>query len=149
MLKSLARRIAHRWSRIEVTIVRLNTAKPLSRRLSRSRDEQLDRALSAAGLERGALFTAYKGNARHRKRMAAMMARFRIDTDRACAAFWPELKEADDLCADCPHAHRCMRLLEWGVRDETVRRICPNARLFDRIALDQRLGRALDSARQQ
>lgn len=134
MLTRLTRRTARCWCRMEVAVVRFNTAKPLRRRLSRSTDEQLDRALSAAELGRADLFTALKGNARHRKRMSAMMTRFRMDREQASEAFWPELREADSICADCPHVRRCMRLLEWDIGDTTARAFCPNAKLYDRIA---------------
>ena len=145
MLTRLTRRTARYWRRMEVATVRFHTAKPLRRRLSRSTDEQLDRALVAAELRRSDLFTVFKGNARHRKRMAAMMTRFRLDRRRATQAFWPELREADSICADCPHVRRCIRLLEWGIGDTTARVFCPNARLYDRIAM---AGRAADSTDQ-
>jgi hypothetical protein len=127
---------------MEVAVVRFNTAKPLRRRLSRSTDEQVDRALSAAELRRDDLFAVFKGNARHRKRMGAMMTRFRLNRRQASDAFWPELREADSICADCPHVRRCVRLLEWGIGDTTARAFCPNAQLYDRIAI---AGRAADS----
>ena len=142
MLTRLTRRTARYWCRMEVAVVRFNTAKPLRRRLSRSTDEQVDRALSAAELRRSDLFTVFKGNARHRKRMAAMMSRFRLNRRQASDAFWPELREADSICADCPHVRRCVRLLEWDIGDRTARVFCPNAQLYDRIAI---AGRAADS----
>ena len=138
MLKRLTRRLARRYRRAETVVIRWNTARPLRRRLSRSTDQALDRALRAAGLQRSDLFTAFKGNARHRKRLAAMMLRFQIDRREATAAFWPQLREADSRCADCPRARRCMRLLKWGVRDDAARLFCPNAALFDEIALTGR-----------
>ena len=122
MLKRLTRRLARRYRRAETVVVRWNTARPLRRRLSRSTDQALDRALRAASLDRSDLFTAFKGNARHRKRLAAMMLRVQIDRRQAAAAFWPQLREADSRCADCPRARRCMRtsqraqgLLIWPV----------------------------------
>lgn len=141
MLNRLAWRFARRYRRLEVTVVRWNTARPLRRRLSRSSDRELDRALSAVGLRRRNLFTAFRGNARHRKRMAAMMERFGVDRGLAAEAFWPALRAADSRCADCPNVRRCVRLLKWGVRDDAARVFCPNATLFDEIALAGR-GRA-------
>jgi hypothetical protein len=134
MLIRLTRRLARRYRRAEVTLVRWNTAKPLRRRLSRTSDQALDRALSAARMDRGDLFTPFKGNAKHRKRMAAMMARFRLDRTRACESFWPELREAENVCADCSKVRRCVRLQKWGLRRDAARLFCPNAALFDKIA---------------
>ena len=139
MLDRLTRRLARRYRRAEVAVVRWNTAKPLRRRLSRSSDQAIDRALAATRLGRSDLFTAFKGNARHRKRMAAMMARLGVDRTLAVEAFWPQLREADSRCADCPNVRRCTRLLKWGVRDDAARVFCPNAALFDEIA---RVGRS-------
>jgi len=138
MLIRLTRRLARRYRRTEVTVVRWNTAKPLRRRLSRTSDQALHRALSAAGMDRGDLFTAFKGNARHRKRLAAMMDRFGVDRALAAEAHWPALREADSLCADCPNVRRCTRLLKWGLRDDAARVFCPNAALFDEIARAER-----------
>ena len=135
MLIRLTRRLARRYRRAEVTVVRWNTAKPLRRRLSRSSDQALDRALSAARMARGDLFTPFKGNARHRKRLAAMMTRFGVDRALAAEVHWPALREAESLCADCPNVRRCARLLKWGLRDDAARVFCPNAALFDQIAL--------------
>lgn len=135
MLHRLARRIARRVRRMQIMIVRWQTAKPLRRRLSRSTDEDLDRALSAARMERGDLFTPFKGNARHRKRTAVMMARFDLDRAVACESFWPELREADGFCADCPNVRRCVSRLKWGLRKDQARLFCPNAALFDQIAV--------------
>lgn len=135
MLNRLAPRVARRIRRMQIMIVRWRTAKPLRRRLSRSTDEDLDRALSAARMQRGDLFAPFKGNARHRKRMAAMMARFHLDRAAACESSWPELREADGFCADCPNVRRCVRLLKWGLRKDEARLFCPNAALYDRIAI--------------
>ncbi len=140
MLIRLTRRLARRYRRAEVTLVRWNTDKPLRRRLSRTSDQALDRALSAARMERGDLFTPFKGNARHRKRLAAMMTRFGVDRALAAEVHWPALREADSLCADCPNVRRCARLLRWGVRDDAARVFCPNAALFDEIARAGRSG---------
>ncbi len=140
MLIRLTRRLARRYRRAEVTLVRWNTDKPLRRRLSRSSDQALDRALSAARMGRGDLFTPFKGNARHRKRLAAMMTRFGVDRALAAEAHWPALRQADSLCADCPNVRRCTRLLKWGLRDDAARVFCPNAALFDEIALVGRSG---------
>lgn len=134
MLKRLSRRFARHYRRAEVAVARWNTAKPLRRRLSRSSDEALDRALAAAGLGRADLFTAFKGNARHRKRLAAMMDRLGVDRRHATKAFWSELREVDSRCADCGNVRRCTRLLKWGLRDDAARVFCPNAALFDEIA---------------
>ena len=134
MLTRLTRRLARRYRRAEVAVVRWNTAKPLRRRLSRSSDCDLDLALAAAGMKRSDLFTPFRGNARHRKRLAAMMAHLQVDRDLAVEAFWPQLREADTHCADCPKVRRCMRLLKWGGRNDAARVFCPNAALFDEIA---------------
>ena len=147
MLKSVAGSVSRHLSRVTVTIVRFTTARPLRLPLARSGDACLDKALAAAGLRRGALFTAYRGNARHRKYMAAMMTCFHIDRERACEAFWPELREADALCADCPSVRRCARHLAWGLRGEAARTFCPNADLFDEIARAQAAEQTADSPR--
>ncbi len=135
MSRRLARSILRRIRRMRITIARWQTAKPLRRRLSRSTDRDLDRALSAARMQRGDLFTPFKGNAKHRKRMAAMMARFHLDRTQACESFWPELRDADGVCADCPKVRRCVRLQKWGLRRDAARLFCPNAALFDNIAV--------------
>ena len=142
MLPRLTRRTARCWCRMEAAVARFNTAKPLRRRLSRSTDEQLDGALSSVELERADLFTAFRGNARHRKRMAAMMTRFRIDRRQSSEAFRSELRDADSICANCPHVNRCVRLLEWDIGDAMARAFCPNAKLYDRIAIAAQAARA-------
>ena len=146
MLDRLAPRIARRIRRLQIMIVRWQTAKPLKRRLSRSTDEDLDRALSAARMRRADLFTPFKGNARHRKRMAAMMARFHLDRAQVCESSWPELRKADGLCADCPNVRRCVRLLKWGLRKDEARLFCPNAALYDRMAVAGNRRQAHDAA---
>ena len=147
MFSFTKQRTARRFRRIGVAIVRSNTAKPLRRRLSRSTDQQLDRALSAADLRRGDLFTPFKGNAAHRKRLASMMARFRIDPQLASEAFWPELQAADSVCADCPNVRRCVRLLQECSGDDWARVLCPTFRLFGEMAMVDRAVRAVLAVR--
>ncbi len=138
MLKRSARRVLRQLRRMQIKLVRWQTAKPLRRRLSRSTDGNLDRALSAAKMQRGDLFTPFKGNAKHRKRMAAIMAHFHLDRAQACESFWPELRDADGVCADCSKVRRCVRLQKWGLRSDAARLFCPNAALFDEIAAAER-----------
>jgi hypothetical protein len=111
----------------------------LDRPLGRIPDRDIDRALETRGQTRADLFTAAGAGARHRVRMARMIAAHRIDVRRAVRVHWRLLKTADNYCSHCPAPERCKFWLDRGVHDGTEpKRFCPNARLFSDIAARQK-----------
>lgn len=118
----------------------------LARSLGRLSDAEIDEALKAAGLCREGLFIARNAIARHRTRMAHMLAMLGIDIADAVRDHWTALKDADQRCSLCPNVGRCRRWLEWGQVNDAPQVFCPNAGVFDAIGADQakrQLGRYL------
>lgn len=106
----------------------------LRRELSCFSDEQLERVLADAGMSQGDLAAIFKGRARNRSLMAAMMEHFGVRPKEAGLRYWGALRDAERVCAHCSSVRRCRRWLEWGARNDAPRVFCPNAPLFDEIA---------------
>jgi len=112
----------------------------LAHPLNGARDAQIDAALEQRGIGREDLFRPSKAVTPHRKRLACMLAVFRIDVGRAVAEHWQELKAADGHCRDCRESSRCNRWLEWAWTtefDSAPMVFCPNAQLWSAIAQEQ------------
>ena len=106
----------------------------LSGPLSYYSDDELDRALDAAGVLRAYLFTDAPRNAPYRRRMAKLMAHFGIAPELVVKQFWNALRAADKVCQECGNRQRCTNWLDWPASDHAPRVICPNAETFDAIA---------------
>ena len=118
----------------------------LARALEHLDDREIDSALRRAGLSRAKLLTPRDAIARHRVRMAHMLAALGIDVRDAVERNWDVLKEADRKCSMCREAGRCRRWLDWGRLNDAPQVFCPNAALFQDIGADQalrKLGRYL------
>ena len=105
--------------------------------LSQAGDYQIDAALKQDGITRTDLFSPSRAIARHRTRLAWMLALWGIDVPRATREHWQELKVADEQCNHCPNTGRCTRWLEWGQFNAAPMVFCPNAELWSAIALEQ------------
>jgi hypothetical protein len=116
----------------------------LSRTLENLCDDAIDRALRYAGLSRAQLFTSKNAIARHRVRMAYMLAALDVDVDDAVQGNWEAFKEADRNCSLCRQPGRCRRWLDWGQINDAPRMFCPNADLFLKIRADQENSRCTD-----
>jgi hypothetical protein len=115
-------------------LFRLNT------QLSRLSDTRLNRWTARAGIERGDLFTVFKGNAAHRQLMARMLVHFNVEPTTAAVQYWQALRNAEAICTCCPNVGRCERWLRWGRKNNAPNIFCPNAALFRRLESLQRAG---------
>ena len=134
MRKIMARSRAASLSRLLDLLVLTTSGKRLRRSLVRSPSEEIDRVLDSIGITRGQLFTAFPGNARHRRRLAFMLNHFGVDPDFATHSHWDALRRADEKCFHCPNVRRCRSWISWGARNDAPRVFCVNAALFDELA---------------
>ena len=125
-------------SRLPLMLARIRSSKRLRRCLSRMSSAEVDQALAQVGRNRAQLFTDFKGNAKHRRRMIFMMRHFRVDPDFATHSHWEALRRADSACFTCHNVPRCKSWMSWGARNDAPRVFCPNAELFDEIACGER-----------
>ena len=116
-------------------------AHPISSRT----DEEIDTALTRAGLARKDLFTPGGAIAQYRLRMACMLQALGIKVDLAVNEHWAAFKKADGKCSRCAETGRCHRWLEWGRPTAAPTMFCPNARLFLSIVEEQVESRARDN----
>ena len=105
--------------------------------IGRTPDRIIDRLLSELGQTRSDLFTPKGARARHRVRMAHMLAAYRVDVPRAVEEHWEQLKAADNYCHYCPDPTRCQHWLERPWHEEAPKVFCPNETLFSAIASGQ------------
>lgn len=103
---------------------------PVRRPLTETTDAGIDYVLGRLGMTRAELFRDFPGNAAHRCRLAAMLARLGIDPAEAVLRAWPALREADLRCSRCPSASRCEVWLREDGESGTVPSFCPNAPLL-------------------
>jgi len=134
MRKITARSRAASLSRLHDLLAFMTSGKRLRRSLARSSSDEIDRVLDRIGITRSQLFTAFPGNARHRRRMAFMLNHFRVDPDFATHSHWDALRRADETCTHCPNVRRCRSWISWGARNDAPRLFCPSAALFDELA---------------
>lgn len=116
---------------------RLLNDDPLLRPLGRTADSKIDEALATRTLERADLFKRGNTFAPHRHRIAAMLAVHKLSPRQIVAHHWPELKDADQLCASCINKKRCESWLRGRHADDAPRRFCPNAMTFERWRRDR------------
>lgn len=109
----------------------------LARSLAKLSDDEIDRALGRARLCRRDLFTARNAIARHRVRMANMLAMLEVDVADAVEEHWDAMKDADHRCSVCPSAGRCRRWIEWCQFNGAPRVFCPNSGIFAHIGAEQ------------
>lgn len=128
--------IRHPIHRINLATRRLR-GDVLTGPLSQAGDSEIDAALKQGGIARTDLFSPSHAIARHRARLAWMLATWGIDVPRAAREHWQELKVADEQCSHCPNTGRCTRWLEWGQFNAAPMVFCPNAELWCAIALEQ------------
>lgn len=103
---------------------------PIRRPLTETTDAGIDYVLGRLGMTRADLFREFPGNATHRCRLAAVMARLGIDPCEAVACAWPELREADLRCSRCPAARACAEWLRQADPASAPPGFCPNAGLL-------------------
>jgi len=137
-----ARQRAASLSRLLDLLALIHSGKHLRRSLARSSSDELDRVLRRLGKSRRDLFTEFRGNARHRRRLAFMLNHFGVDPDFATHSHWDALRHADEACLGCPNVRRCRSWMSWGARNDAPRVFCPNAALLDAIAGQARTARA-------
>lgn len=129
-------------SRLASLLARIKSGRRLKRSLTHLSSDELDRVLTSIGKNRRDLFTEFRGNARHRRRLAFMLNHFGVDPDFASHSHWDALRRADENCIRCPNVRRCRSWMSWGARNDAPRVFCPNAALFDEIAGRTRRARA-------
>ncbi len=109
----------------------------LAHPLAHLSDDEIDKALSRAGLARQDLFTPRSAIAQYRTRMACMLATLGVKVDEAVTEHWTSLKVADGNCSQCSETGRCLRWLEWGRPNSAPTVFCPNASFFLSVLADQ------------
>ncbi|SDG43971.1 hypothetical protein SAMN05216241_1132 [Limimonas halophila] len=101
--------------------------------LGRTPDRTIDAALVVRGITRAELFTPGTAVARHRERLARMVAEHGLSPAEVVATHWDHLKEADQVCAVCANKARCAAWLDGKGGDDSPRKFCPNALVLERI----------------
>jgi hypothetical protein len=102
-------------------------------RSERLPEELIDRALAA--LSRADMESA---QAQVRSDMSRMMRHFKVDTGGIAPRFGTALLDAERICANCFAVGRCRRWLHRQLTVDTPRLFCPNAQLYEDIAISQR-----------
>ena len=69
--------------------------------------------------------------------MLSMMQHFGVDPAELPSRFSGALRDAERVCAQCLAVGRCQRWLHGHPSDGTPRSFCPNAQLYDEIAVSQ------------
>ena len=95
----------------------------------------IDHTLANAALSRADVDSA---RAQVRSDMSRMMRHFEIDPVRIGPGFGAALRDAERLCANCLSVGRCRRWFHWQRSDDPPRQFCPNAQLYEDIAISQR-----------
>lgn len=116
----------------------------LAHPLANLSDDEIDKALSRAGLARQDLFTSSNAIAQYRTKMACMLAALGIKVDEAVTEHWTSLKVADGNCSRCAETGRCYRWLEWGRPNTAPTVFCPNASFFLSVVAEQKEHRLRD-----
>jgi len=118
----------HGWARIR----RLAGHDPLRHPLGRASDREIDQALGQHGLQRADLFSRGTTVAAHRRRLAEMLTVYHFSPRLVVARYWPQLKQADHVCAYCSDKARCRHWLRGRAADDAPKRFCPNVAAFER-----------------
>jgi hypothetical protein len=69
--------------------------------------------------------------------MLRMMQHFSVDPAELPSRFSDALRDAERVCAHCLSVGRCQRWLHGQLSDGAPRSFCPNAQLYDEIAVSQ------------
>ncbi len=125
---------ASAFSRVMDLVANLRPGGRLGRSLTTFSSKDLDRLLASLGKSRPDLFTDFKGNAKHRLRLAHMFKHFGVDREHAARSHWNALRNADHVCACCTNVRRCRNWFSWGMNNDAPRIFCPNAELLDELA---------------
>jgi hypothetical protein len=104
-------------------------------RSERRPEESVDRTLADAALARADVTSA---RAQVRSDMSRMMRYLDVDPDRIPGPFWGAVHEAEWVCTKCVSVGRCRRWSQPQPTDDAPRRFCPNAQLYEDIAISQR-----------
>ena len=104
-------------------------------RSERLPEERIARALADAALSRADLDSA---RAQVRSDMLRMMRHLDVDPLRIAPSFGAALREAERICANCLSVGRCRRWFQRQPTDDAPRLFCPNAELYEDIAINQR-----------
>jgi hypothetical protein len=128
--------------RFALVLRRRRARRRLNRDLAMVTEQELAGLLGTLAMTRSDVFTGVKGNRRHRQLMGAMLGRFGIDREIACAYRWEDLVEAEAVCARCPNAGKCRRWLAWGRNNDAPNVFCRNAGRFTQMRLELGLPRA-------
>jgi hypothetical protein len=67
-----------------------------------------------------------------------MMRHFEVDPVRIAPAFGAALRNAERICANCFSVGRCRRWFHRQLTDDAPRLFCPNAHLYEDIAINQK-----------
>ena len=122
------------FSRAMDMVAELRPRGRLGRSLATFSSKDLDRLLASLGKNRPELFTDFRGNAKHRLRLAGMLEHFGVDREHAARNHWSALKSADQVCIRCANVKRCRSWFSWGANNDAPRIFCPNADLLDELA---------------
>ena len=104
-------------------------------RLDRPPQVSLDHTLADAALSRADVDSA---RAQVRSDMSRMMRHFEVDPVRLAPGFGAALRDAERLCANCLSVGRCRRWFHWQRTDDAPRLFCPNAQVYEDIAISQK-----------
>ena len=89
-----------------------------------------DAALSRADVD--------SARAQVRSDMSRMMRHFEVDPVRIAPGLGAALRVAERICAQCVAVGRCRRWFQRQPTDDAPRLFCPNAQLYEDIAINQR-----------
>ena len=104
-------------------------------RRDRPPDNGSGRRLAEAVLARADLISAR--DQVHRD-MLRMMWYFSVDPGHVPPRFQDALRDAEEVCAQCLAVGRCQHWFHGRLSDDAPRSFCPNAELYEKIALGQR-----------
>ena len=105
--------------------------------------EFVDHTVADAVLSRADLDSA---RAQVRSDMSRMMRHFGGDPVRIAPSFAAAVRDAERICANCVLVGRCRRWFQRHPTDDAPRRFCPNAKLYEDIAISQKRAHQLNDA---
>jgi Family of unknown function (DUF6455) len=97
--------------------------------------EFVDHTRADAALSRADVDSA---RAQVRSDMLRMMRHVEVDPVRIAPGFGAALRDAEQVCAHCLVVGRCQRWLHGRLTDDAPRSFCPNAHLYEDIAISQK-----------
>ncbi len=124
--------------RLAAPVRRVYAARWLRGRLAKFSEPELDGLLGRARMAPVDLLTRARGKASYRRLMSYMLLHFGIDPEQAIRHDWPALCRAESRCADCRSRDRCRRWIGWQRHNDAPMMFCPNAALFQALAIEVR-----------